>query len=103
MSKLAIIGGNNGGLLMGAALTQHPEMYHGVVSMAGIYDMLRAELSPSGAFNVTELGTVTDPGQFKVLYGYSPYYRVKDGTAYPAILLTASDNDARVTRRSRAR
>jgi prolyl oligopeptidase len=55
-SKLAIIGGSNGGLLMGAALTQHPEMFHAVVSMVGIYDMLRVELSPNGAFNVTELG-----------------------------------------------
>ena len=66
---------------MGAALTQHPEMYHAVVSMVGIYDMLRVELSPNGAFNVTEFGTVTDPGQFKVLYAYSPYHHVKDGTA----------------------
>jgi len=95
-SKLAIIGGSNGGLLMGAALTQHPEMYHAVVSMVGIYDMLRVELSPNGAFNVTEFGTVTDPGQFKTLYGYSPYHHVKDGTQYPAILLTTGDNDARV-------
>ena len=95
-SKLAIIGGSNGGLLMGAALTQHPEMYHAVVSMVGIYDMLRVELSPNGAFNVTEFGTVTDAVQFKALYAYSPYHHVKDGTQYPAILLTTGDNDARV-------
>jgi prolyl oligopeptidase len=95
-SRLAIIGGSNGGLLMGAALTQHPEMYHAVVSMVGIYDMLRVEVSPNGAFNVTEFGTVTDPGQFKALYAYSPYHHVKDGTQYPAILLTTGDNDARV-------
>ena len=95
-SRLAIIGGSNGGLLMGAALTQHPEMYHAVVSMVGIYDMLRVEVSPNGAFNVTEFGTVTDPGQFKALYAYSPYHHGKDGTQYPAILLTTGDNDARV-------
>jgi len=95
-SKLAIIGGSNGGLLMGAAFTQHPELYHAVVSMVGIYDMLRVELSPNGAFNVTEFGTVKEADQFKALYAYSPYHHVKDGTQYPAILLTTGDNDARV-------
>ena len=95
-SRLAIIGGSNGGLLMGAALTQHPEMYRAVVSMVGIYDMLRVELSPNGAFNVTEFGTVADAVQFKALYAYSPYHHVKDGTQYPAILMTTGDNDARV-------
>jgi len=54
------------------------------------------ELSPNGAFNVTEFGTVTDANQFKALYAYSPYHRVKDGTQYPAILLTTGDNNARV-------
>jgi prolyl oligopeptidase len=95
-SKFAIIGGSNGGLLMGAAFTQHPELYHAVVSMVGIYDMLRVELSPNGAFNVTEFGTVKEADQFKALYAYSPYHHVKDGTQYPAILLTTGDNDARV-------
>ena len=95
-AKLAIIGGSNGGLLMGAAFTQHPELYHAVVSMVGIYDMLRVELSPNGAFNVTEFGTVKEADQFKALYAYSPYHHVKDGTQYPAILLTTGDNDARV-------
>jgi len=95
-AKLAIIGGSNGGLLMGAELTEHPEMFHAVVSMVGIYDMLRVELSPNGAFNVTEFGTVKEADQFKALYAYSPYHHVKDGTQYPAILLTTGDNDARV-------
>ena len=54
-------GGSNGGLLMGAALTQHPELFRAVVSHVGIYDMLRVELDPNGAFNVTEFGTVKDP------------------------------------------
>jgi len=95
-SKLAIIGGSNGGLLMGAALTQHPKLYRVVVSMVGIYDMLRLELSPNGQFNVTEYGTVKEPDQFQALYAYSPYQHVTDGTQYPAILLTEGDNDARV-------
>lgn len=94
--KLAILGGSNGGLLMGAAFTQHPEMFHAVVSMVGIYDMLRVELSPNGAFNVTEFGTVKEADQFKALYAYSPYHHVKDGTQYPAILMTTGDNDSRV-------
>src|SRR6185436_874762 len=94
--RLAIEGGSNGGLLMGAALTQRPELFRAVVSHVGIYDMLRVELEPNGAFNVTEFGSVKDPALFKVLYGYSPFHRVKDGTAYPAMLLTTGDNDGRV-------
>lgn len=95
-SKLAIEGGSNGGLLMGAALTQHPELFRAVVSYAGWYDMLRVEISPNGAFNVPELGTVKDPEQFKALYAYSPYHRVKDNTPYPAVLFITGDNDGRV-------
>ena len=77
------MGGSNGGLLMGAALTQHPELFRAVVSHVGIYDMLRVELSPNGAFNVTEFGTVKDAEQFKALYAYSPYHHVKDGDGVP--------------------
>src|SRR5207245_2536275 len=93
--KLAIEGRSNGGLLMGAALTQHPELYRAVVSGVGIYDMLRLEQHPNGAFNVTEYGTVKDPEQFKALLAYSPYQHVKDGTAYPAVLLVSGANDGR--------
>jgi prolyl oligopeptidase len=94
--RLAIMGGSNGGLLMGAALTQHPELYRAVVSMVGVYDMLRVEDTSNGAFNVTEYGTVKDPGQFKALYAYSPYHHVVDGVRYPSILLTTGANDPRV-------
>jgi prolyl oligopeptidase len=93
---LAILGGSNGGLLMGAALTQRPELFRAVVSEVGIYDMLRVELDPNGAFNITEFGTVKDPDQFKALYAYSPYHQVQDGTTYPAILLLTGENDHRV-------
>ena len=96
VSKLGIIGGSNGGLLMGAAFTQHPELYRAVVSEVGIYDMLRVELSPNGAFNVTEFGTVKEADQFRALHAYSPYHHVHDGTQYPAILFTTGDNDPRV-------
>ena len=94
--KLAIEGGSNGGLLMGAMITQHPDLMRAVVSSVGIYDMLRVELAPNGAFNVTEFGTVKDPAQFKALYAYSPYHHVTDGTNYPAILMTTGANDGRV-------
>ena len=94
--RLAIMGGSNGGLLMGAELTQHPELFRAVVSFVGIYDMLRVELSPNGAFNVTEFGTVKEQDQFRALYGYSPYHHVKDGVRYPAVLFLTGANDPRV-------
>lgn len=94
--KLAVLGGSNGGLLMGAMLTQHPDLVRAVVSAVGIYDMLRVELAPNGAFNVTEFGTVKDPDQFKALYAYSPYHHVTDGTKYPSILFMTGANDGRV-------
>jgi len=95
-ARLGIMGGSNGGLLMGVALTQHPELYRAVVSMVGIYDMLRVELTQNGAFNVTEYGTVKDPAQFNALFGYSPYHHVVDGVRYPAVLLATGANDPRV-------
>jgi prolyl oligopeptidase len=94
--KLALLGGSNGGLLMGAMITQHPDLMRAVVSFVGIYDMLRVELAPNGAFNVTEFGTVKDPEQFKALYAYSPYHHVVDGTKYPSILFMTGANDGRV-------
>jgi prolyl oligopeptidase len=94
--KLAILGGSNGGLLMGALITQRPDLMHAVVSFVGIYDMLRVELAPNGEFNVTEFGTVKDPEQFKALYAYSPYHHVVDGTKYPSILMMTGANDGRV-------
>ncbi len=94
--RLGIEGGSNGGLLMGAVLTQHPGLVRAVVSHVGIYDMLRVELSPNGAFNVPEFGTVKDAGQFKALYAYSPYHHVKDGVKYPAVLFLTGANDPRV-------
>lgn len=95
-AHLGIIGGSNGGLLMGAAMTQHPEMYRVVLAFVGIYDMLRLELSPNGAFNVTEYGTVKELDQFKALYAYSPYQRVRNGVVYPAAIFLTGDNDPRV-------
>jgi prolyl oligopeptidase len=95
-SHLAIEGGSNGGLLMGGALTQRPDLFRAVVSHVGIYDMLRVELFPNGAFNVTEFGTVKAPEQFRALFAYSPYHHVVDGVKYPAVLMLTGDNDGRV-------
>ena len=95
-AHLAILGGSNGGLLMGAALTQAPSMFRAVVSLVGIYDMMRIELDPNGAFNVTEFGTVTDPADFKAMLAYSPYQHVRDGVRYPAVFMATGTHDGRV-------
>jgi prolyl oligopeptidase len=95
-AKLAIEGGSNGGLLMGAALTQHPELFTAVVCRVGVLDMLLHDRHPNGAFNVPEYGTAKDPEQFKAIYAYSPYHHMKDGTAYPAVLFLTGAHDGRV-------
>ena len=93
---LALMGGSNGGLLMGAMITQHPGLARAVLSLVGLYDMLRVERTPNGAYNVPEFGSVVDPEMFRSLHAYSPYHRVKDGTPYPAIFMATGDNDPRV-------
>jgi prolyl oligopeptidase len=94
---LGILGGSNGGLLMGAALVQHPDDYRAVVSMVGIYDVLRHETDfANGAYNVSEFGTVSNAAQFKATLAYSPLQNVKPHTAYPAVLMTTGANDPRV-------
>ncbi len=94
--RLFAAGASNGGLLMGAVVTQAPELFRAVVSGVGIYDMLRVETTPNGAFNVPEFGTVKDKAQFGAMYAYSPYHHVKDGAAYPAMLFMTGANDPRV-------
>jgi len=96
VEQLAIRGGSNGGLLMGAVLTQHPDIARTVIAEVPVLDSLRVELHPNGAFNVTEFGTVEDPDLFEAMYAYSPYHRVVDGVPYPAVLLTAGEFDPRV-------
>ncbi len=95
-TRLCIKGGSNGGLLMGATFTQHPELFAACVSYVGIYDMLRVELDPNGEFNITEFGTVKNPEQFAALRAYSPYHNVKKNSAYPSILFITGDHDGRV-------
>lgn len=95
-AHLGIQGGSNGGLLMGAELTQHPHAFKAVVSFVGIYDMLRNELFPNGQYNISEYGTSTREPDFKWLYAYSPYYHVTKDTHYPSVLLETAVNDPRV-------
>ncbi|MGA2902843.1 MAG: prolyl oligopeptidase family serine peptidase, partial [Candidatus Korobacteraceae bacterium] len=95
-SKLGIEGGSNGGLLMGAVLTQRPDLFRAVVSVAGLYDMLRSETTQNGQYNTTEYGSAKNPEQFKAMYAYSPYQHVQDGVKYPSILLMVGENDPRV-------
>ena len=94
--RLGIMGASNGGLLMGAVLTQRPDIAAAVVCAVPVLDMLRNELTPNGAFNVAEFGTVRDPELFRALYAYSPYHHVAGGTAYPPVLFTAGEFDPRV-------
>ncbi|MGE5827118.1 MAG: prolyl oligopeptidase family serine peptidase [Micromonosporaceae bacterium] len=94
--RLAIVGGSNGGLLMGAVVTQRSDIARAVVAAVPVMDSLRAETTTNGRFNTPEYGTVEDPELFAVLRQYSPYHNVVDGTAYPAVLLTAGENDTRV-------
>jgi prolyl oligopeptidase len=91
--KLAIYGYSNGGLLVGAAITQRPELFAAAVGNAGHYDMLRYDRFTVGAGWITEYGSPEDPAAFRSLLAYSPLHNVKAGTCYPATLLLAADHD----------
>ncbi len=93
---LAIRGGSNGGLLMGAALTQRPDLFRAVVCQVPLLDMLRYQNFQIAKLWIPEYGSSDDPKQFEWLYAYSPYHHVKDGAEYPAILFMTADTDTRV-------
>ena len=95
-SKLAIEGTSNGGLLMGAMMTQRPDLFRAIVCGYPLLDMLRFQKFMKGSFWVPEYGSADDPEQFKYILKYSPYQNVKDGTAYPAVLFITGDGDTRV-------
>jgi len=95
-AKLAIKGGSNGGLLVGAALTQRPDLFRAVLCTYPLLDMLRYDQFLDGPFWVSEYGSAKDPEQFKWLYAYSPYQHVKNGVKYPAVLFITGDGDTRV-------
>ncbi len=95
--KIAIEGGSNGGLLTGAAMVQRPDLFGAVVCRVPVSDMLRYHLFTVGRFWISEYGSADDPKQFPYLYKYSPLHNVKDGVAYPPILITTADTDDRVS------
>lgn len=94
--KLAIGGGSNGGLLVGACLTQRPDLFGACLAAVGVLDMLRFHKFTIGWAWVSDFGSPDDPEQFQTLLGYSPYHNFHPGTAYPATLITTGDHDDRV-------
>jgi prolyl oligopeptidase len=94
--RLGIYGGSNGGLLVGAALTQRPDLFRAVVCSAPLLDMVRYELFGLGQTWNDEYGRADDPVEFEWLHSYSPYHHVTEGVAYPAVLFTVFEGDTRV-------
>ena len=94
--KLAGTGGSAGGITIGGAITQRPDLFAAAQSAVGISDMLRSETTPNGPPNIPEFGTVKNAENFKTMMAISPYHHVKDGTAYPAVIVTTGANDPRV-------
>ena len=94
--KLAIFGGSNGGLLVGAVLNQRPDLFGAAMPAVGVMDMLRFHKFGFGTQWVGEYGSPEDPADFKVLRAYSPLHNVKQGTKYPPTLITTADHDDRV-------
>lgn len=95
-SRLGILGGSAGGILVGRAMTERPELFAAVVPMVGALDMVRAEVTPNGIPNIPEFGTRANEAGFRALLEMSSYHQVKDGVNYPAVLLTHGVNDPRV-------
>jgi prolyl oligopeptidase len=94
--KLAIFGGSNGGLLVGAVTNQRPELFGAAIPAVGVMDMLRFHRFTAGRFWTDDYGSADNPDEFVALHAYSPYHNIRDGAEYPAILVTTADTDDRV-------
>lgn len=95
-ARIGILGGSNGGLLVGSTLTRCPEAFGAAVGQVGLYDMLRYHRFPPAELWVSEYGSADDPAQFAALRAYSPYHNVVDGVRYPPALIETADHDSRV-------
>lgn len=95
-NKMAAMGGSNGGLLVGAVVNQRPELFKAALPMVGVMDMLRFHQFTAGRFWTDDYGSANNADEFAALYAYSPYHNLKDGTDYPATLVTTADRDDRV-------
>jgi prolyl oligopeptidase len=94
--QLSIVGGSAGGIFVGRAITERPELFGAAVPAVGVMDAVRAELDPNGRANIPEFGTVDNEAGFRALYAMSSYHHVQDGVRYPAVLLVHGVNDTRV-------
>jgi prolyl oligopeptidase len=94
--RLAIFGGSNGGLLVGAVLNQRPDLFGAAIPAVGVMDMLRFHKFTAGRFWTDDYGSSDNPEEFAALYAYSPYHNIAEGTEYPAVMVTTADTDDRV-------
>jgi prolyl oligopeptidase len=94
--RLGIVGGSNGGLLVAAAMTQHPELFRAALCLVPLADMLRYHRFRIGGLWIAEYGDPDDPQAFGWIYPYSPYHHVREGVFYPSVLLATAESDSRV-------
>ena len=95
-ARLGVMGGSNGGLLVGAVMEQRPDLFAVAMPAVGVMDMLRYDKFTGGRLWATEYGSASDPDQFAYLFAYSPLHNLRAGTCYPATLVTTADHDDRV-------